>query len=58
MREYERYKALGIEDGVHSEEVYNDAHTATSENFKLSEYDENGIDQIYHPSIPEIDFLF
>ncbi len=58
LREYERYQNLGVKDGVHLEEVYNDAHTATLEDFKLSEFDENGVDNIYHPSIPEIDFHF
>ncbi|KUG10831.1 hypothetical protein AMC91_15845 [Elizabethkingia miricola] len=57
-REYERYTTLGVEDGVHIEDVYNDAHTATLEDFKLSEFDKNGVDNIYHPSIPEIDFHF
>jgi len=58
LREYERYQNIGIKDGVNVEEVYNDAHTATLEDFRLSEFDKNGVDNIYHPSIPEIDFHF
>ena len=58
IREYERYKAMGIKDGVNIEEHYNNLHTATLEDFKLAEFDENGIDNIYHPEVEEIDFHF
>lgn len=58
LREYERYKKIGVKDGINLEEIYNDAHTATLEDYKISEYDNNGKDNIYHPDVEEIDFHF
>ncbi|MFM1348469.1 S-type pyocin domain-containing protein [Yersinia proxima] len=37
IRELERYRALGVSDGVEDESVWNDAHTATLEDYKINE---------------------
>ncbi|SER05848.1 S-type Pyocin [Rosenbergiella nectarea] len=37
LRELERYHALGVPDGVEDESVWNDAHTATLEDYKVNE---------------------
>ena len=47
IREYRRYKNLGIEDKINIEDVYDNAYSATLEDFKLSEYDKIGNDNIY-----------
>jgi hypothetical protein len=52
IREYERYKALNIKDGELTEyNVYNNLHSATLEDFKLSELDELKKENLYHPDI-------
>jgi len=57
LREYERYQSIGIKDGELTDyDLYNDLHTATLEDFKLSEFDKNGMDNIYHPDINSEDF--
>ncbi|WP_193786561.1 hypothetical protein [Kordia jejudonensis] len=59
IREYDRYKNLGYEKTKNvdiPEEVWNNTHTATLEDFKLSEFNQNGIDNLYHPDINDIDF--
>ncbi len=58
LREYERYKNLGVEDGFSSTEIWENTHTATLEDFKLSDLDEFGKENLYHPNIEEIDFHF
>ncbi len=51
MRELERYRNLGIPDGVDpGYDVWNNAHTATLEDFGLSDLDANGNSILYHPS--------
>ena len=46
IREYERYKNLGIEDGVDpGYDVWNDVHTATLEDYKINEIEQ----PLYHP---------
>ncbi|HEX8377691.1 MAG TPA: hypothetical protein VF602_07720 [Pedobacter sp.] len=58
-REYERYKNIGFENTKNDlipEEVYNNAHSATLEDYKLHEFD-NGGRSLYHPDIKEIDYL-
>lgn len=58
-REFERYKNLGYENAKNSDipsNVWNDTHAATLEDYKLSEYDEFGNDNIYHPDIKPEDF--
>jgi len=37
IRELERYRALGVPDGVKDEDVWNNAHTATLEDYKVDE---------------------
>ncbi len=37
IRELERYRAVGVPDGVEDENVWNDAHTATLEDYKVNE---------------------
>ncbi|KYP00561.1 pyocin [Yersinia pestis] len=37
IRELERYRMLGIPDDVNDKSVWNDAHTATLEDFKINE---------------------
>ncbi|HEX7846210.1 MAG TPA: hypothetical protein VF476_10465, partial [Chitinophagaceae bacterium] len=59
IREFERYKALGYENTSQSkisdfENVWNDAHTASLEDYKLYEkmiYEEKEIRTLYHPSV-------
>ena len=48
IREYERYKALGVKDGVDpGYDIWNDAHTGTLEDFKIDELKE----PLYHPDV-------
>jgi hypothetical protein len=37
IRELERYRALGVPDGVEDKSVWNNAHTATLEDYKVNE---------------------
>ncbi len=37
IRELERYRALGVPDGVSDDSVWNSAHTATLEDYKINE---------------------
>ena len=37
IRELERYRALGVPDHVHDKKVWNNAHSATLEDFKINE---------------------
>jgi hypothetical protein len=37
IRELERYRALGVPDGVNDKSVWNDAHAATLEDYKVNE---------------------
>ena len=54
LREYERYQNLGVPDGINpSYETWNDAHTATLEDFKLNEE----AAPLYHPEVAEEDFF-
>jgi hypothetical protein len=61
LREYERYKILGFEDIKNElipDEVYNNAHSATLEDYKIYELDENRNSILYHPDIDQrLDFL-
>jgi hypothetical protein len=53
LREYERYRALGVPDGNDpGYEVWNDAHSATLEDYQLNER----VQPLYHPDITEEDF--
>nr|WP_234008620.1 S-type pyocin domain-containing protein [Serratia sp. MYb239] len=49
IRELERYRALGVPDGVEDESVWNDAHTATLEDYKVNEK----TDPLYTPEAKE-----
>jgi uncharacterized Zn-binding protein involved in type VI secretion len=50
MQELQRYRNLGVEDGVDpGYDVWNDAHTATLEDFRISERDASGNSTLYHP---------
>ena len=62
LREYERYKNLGFENTLSKDipnqrEIWNNTHSATLEDFRLYELDENGKNILYHPEIKDIDFL-
>ncbi|MDC9605271.1 S-type pyocin domain-containing protein [Xenorhabdus griffiniae] len=37
IRELERYRAIGVPDGVHDEDIWNHAHAATLEDYKIHE---------------------
>jgi len=51
MRELERYRNLGIPDGIDpGYDVWNNAHTATLEDFGLSDLDLDGNSVLYHPN--------
>ena len=45
IRELERYRALGVPDGIEDQSVWNDAHTATLEDYKVNEKN----DPLYTP---------
>lgn len=49
IRELERYRALGVPDGVEDESVWNDTHTATLEDYKVNEK----TDPLYTPEAKE-----
>lgn len=49
IRELERYRTLGVPDGVEDESVWNDAHTATLEDYKVNEK----TDPLYTPEAKE-----
>ena len=49
IRELERYRALGVPDGVEDMSVWNDAHTATLEDYKVNEK----TDSLYTPEARE-----
>ena len=52
VREYERYKEIGVPDGIDpGREVWNNAHSATLEDFGLSDYDSEGNSNLYHPDV-------
>lgn len=53
LREYERYRAMGIADGVDpGREAWNNAHTTTLEDFGLADYSSiDGKHNLYHPEI-------
>ena len=51
VREYQRYRNLGIEDGVDpGYDVWNDTHSATLEDYKISDYNGNQ-HNLYTPEI-------
>ena len=53
LREYERYKALQVPDGTDpGYEVWNDAHSATLEDYQINER----LLPLYHPDITDEDF--
>jgi uncharacterized Zn-binding protein involved in type VI secretion len=50
LRELQRYRNLGIADDVDpGYDVWNDAHTATLEDFRIMERDASGNSTLYHP---------
>ena len=55
LRELERYRALGVPDGVRPEDdfIWNDTHTATLEDYKLGD----NIELLYTPEALEADEL-
>lgn len=60
IREFERYKNLGYENTKDIDipsDVWNDAHTATLEDYKLSAFDVNKKRNLYHPDVEDIDFF-
>jgi len=57
IREYRRYKNLGIEDGVEADyDIWNHTHSSTLEDYKIYELDENRNSILYHPDIKPEDF--
>ncbi len=59
-REFERYKNLGYENTKNEfipQNVWNDAHSATLEDYKLLDKDINNQNNLYDPDIKEIDFI-
>jgi hypothetical protein len=53
LREYERYQALQVPDGIDAGyEIWNDAHSATLEDYQLNEQSQ----PLYHPDITDEDF--
>ncbi|WP_417558506.1 hypothetical protein [Mesoflavibacter zeaxanthinifaciens] len=62
IREFERYKKLGLEnvsqkDIPNQVKVWNDTHTATLEDYKINEYNNDGVRNLYHPQVEDIDFF-
>ncbi|WP_409281743.1 S-type pyocin domain-containing protein [Pseudomonas defluvii] len=51
IRELERYRALGVMDGVEDKRVWNDAHTATLEDYGIDEE----VDPLYTAEAEEAD---
>ena len=50
IREYERYQQLKVPDGIDpGYEIWNDTHTATLEDYQLSDSDEASNSLLYHP---------
>ncbi|WP_185148722.1 hypothetical protein [Chryseobacterium mulctrae] len=62
MREFQRYKALGHESTLQKEivdggDVWNNTHTATLEDYRITDQDNFGQSNLYHPEISDIDFI-
>ncbi len=55
IREYRRYRNLGIEDGINNPNLFENAHSGTLEDYKLSEI-ENNKRTLYYPEIKEVEF--
>ena len=54
LREYDRYQEIGIPDGVHDSKVWENAHSATLEDYRIHETQNS----VYHPDTePTIDDL-
>jgi len=51
IREYRRYKNLGIEDGINNSNLYENAHSGTLEDYKIFELDNNKNSILYHPDV-------
>jgi len=51
IRELERYRALGLKDGEQDKRVWNDAHAATLEDYKIKD----AFDLFYTPEAIEAD---
>lgn len=49
IREYRRYKNLGIEDGISDYDTWNNTHSATLDDYKIFELDSNRNNILYHP---------
>lgn len=59
IREFERYENLGYKKSFQKEipdEIYENAHSASLEDFKLNEIQNDGKRTLYHPDVEEIDF--
>ncbi|MEH7887394.1 hypothetical protein [Elizabethkingia meningoseptica] len=48
IREYRRYKNLGVEDGIDDYDIWNQTHSSTLEDYKIYELDENKQSILYH----------
>lgn len=62
MREFQRYKALGHETTIQEKipdggDVWNNTHTATLEDYRITDQDNFGQSNLYHPEISDIDFI-
>ena len=49
IREYRRYKNLGVEDGIDDYDIWNHTHSSTLEEYKIYELDKNRQSILYHP---------
>ena len=59
IREYRRYENLGYEEALQKnipDEIYENAHSGTLEDFKLKEIQENGKRSLYDSEIKAIEF--
>lgn len=49
IREYQRYKNIGVKDGTNPYYVWDNTHSATLEDFKIYELDKDRNSILYHP---------
>jgi len=58
IREYRRYKNLGIEDSINNPNLYENAHSGSLEDYKIYELDEKRNSILYHSDVNQkLDFL-
>jgi len=49
IREYRRYKNLGVKNGIDDYDTWNNTHSATLDDYKIFELDSNRNNILYHP---------